>query len=435
VRLPFGTSELPAPPARERPADVTPLVPAVPAVPAGDGPGDAADAVESLAAAVVALADSVGTPDDGGATLILVPDRTRAFPLASALASLLARLVARGHAAERLTVMIASGTHRAADADTDPARLGALPGGVRVVTHDADGPGAAVGTTPAGTPVRVHPALLAHARVLALSGTAYHYFAGFGGGPKMLFPGVAAREGIALNHARALGPWPPGGLAPGVEPGRLAGNPVAEDLAAAARLLPRAAHVTAWRDAGGTWRARRWSAPEEFPLVCALAERGRRVGVAFAFDAAWASAGGAPRDLDVVQAHKALFHAARYVKDGGRIVFAAAAREGYGSAAVERWLGRPDRATLEAEARTAYDLNAQTAISLAAIAARIDVTWIAERPLPLLARWGVRVVPAADAATTLHEEARRLAGARVAWLPAAADVWPATVAPGARLRA
>jgi len=404
------------------------LVPVSPPRPA-HAPADDTD--RALHDAVLGLTtDAPVAADDR--VLVLVPDRTRAFPLASTLAALTEGLVSRGVREEALTVLIASGTHRATPDDVAPARLGSLLRGIRVRTHDPDGDCASVGTTPAGTPVRVHPALLEASRVFALGGTAFHYFAGFGGGPKLLFPGVGARASVAANHARSLGPWPPGGLAAGVEPGRLAGNPVAEDLAAAAALLPAATHVTGWQDAAGEWRGARWSAPAEFADVCARASAGRRVGARHGYDAAWASAGGWPRDLDVVQAHKALFHASLFVKDGGRLVFAAACEEGYGSAAMERWLGMPDRATLESSARARYDLNAQTAISLAAIAARLRVTWIANRPLPALERWGVRVVTPRDTAAALRDEALALRGARVAYLPVATDVLPAApLEPGA----
>ena len=73
---------------------------------------------------------------------------------------------------------------------------------------------------------------------LTLGGVSLHYLAGFGGGPKMVFPGVASRAGAAANHKRALGPLPPGGLHPGCGPGRIEGNPVAEDIAQAAAVDP-----------------------------------------------------------------------------------------------------------------------------------------------------------------------------------------------------
>jgi nickel-dependent lactate racemase len=369
-----------------------------------------------LAGEAGALAEEAGAD---GRILVVVPDRTRAFPLARVLPPLVEALLARGAAPERVTIVLASGTHVAADADVDPSHLGRPPAGVRVVRHDPDGPMARCGVTPAGTPVEVHPALVEADRVLALGGTAFHYFAGFGGGGKMLFPGLGARAAVAANHRRSLAPWPPGGLAEGVEPGRLDGNPVAMDLRDVHALLPPAHHLTLWGSEAG-FCGERWTKADAFARLCDRYARGRRVGVPHAAEVVIASCGGHPKDLDVVQSHKALFHAARYAKDGARLVLFAACAEGIGSPALARWLARPDRAALESEARSAYDLNAQTAISLAAIAARVRVTWVSSRPLPELERWGFEVV---------HDCAKALAKAktRALVLPAAGDVLPSTL--------
>ena len=373
-----------------------------------------------LIAETTALADGVASPS-GARVLIVVPDRTRAFPLREVLPALIGRLLERGAMVARITVAVASGTHRPADHELSARHLGELPPGVRVLRHDADATGTRCGMTPAGTPVEVNPALLESDTVLALGTIVFHYFAGFGGGGKMLFPGLGTRNAIAANHRRALGPLPPGGLAPGVEPGRLEGNPVAWDLADVHALLPAASHLTLWPVTGG-FAGSRWRTPGEFRALSARYADGRHVGARAAYDVVLATCAG-PGGLDVVQAHKALFHAALYSKDGGEVIFEAACPEGAGSAAMERWLASPDRAALEREARRDYDLNAQTAISLAAIAERVRVTWVSPEPLPALARWGVR---RANDATLESARASSAAGdgARIARIPAPTDVLP-----------
>lgn len=382
--------------------------------PAGDAPQRPADLA---AASVSALA-----PGAGETLLLVVPDRTRALPLARLLAALWPALDQAGVAPSRITLAVASGTHRGDPLDIAPDRLGPLPSGLRVHAHDADGPSVELGATAAGTPVRVDRVLVDAGRVLSLGGIAFHYFAGFGGGWKAFFPGLAERGAVAANHRRSLGPWPPGGLAPGVGPGRLDGNPVAEDLREVARLLPPAVVWTAWDDGErGAVDAR----VEDYATTCARYAAPRRVGEAAAAPLVVASAGGWPRDVDVVQSHKALLHAARYAAPGGRILYHAGCREGVGSAAMARWLARADRADLEAAARSAYDLNAQTAISLAAIGASYRVTWFAERPLPELAAWGfdVRAGDFAAARALGAAEAER-GGVVPLVLPRAADVLP-----------
>ncbi len=381
------------------------------------------DPAALAAAAVAALA-----PRSSDSLLLVVPDRTRALPLARLLGALWPALAAAGVDGAHITLAVAAGTHRSNPLDVDAERLGPLPAGVRIHLHSADDPGVDLGMTPAGTPVRVDRALVEHDRVLAVGGIAFHYFAGFGGGWKAFFPGLGERGAVAANHRRSLGPWPPGGLAPGVEPGRLAGNPVAEDLRAVAALLPPAVVWTAWDDGE---RGAVDTDAAGYAATCAHFAAPRRVGVAHAAPLVVASAGGWPRDVDIVQAHKALLHAARYTAPRAPIVFHAGCREGAGSSAMERWLARADRTDLEGGARVAYDLNAQTAISLAAIGAAHPVTWFAERPLPELARWGfdLRRGDFAAAAAFAEIMAAQL-GTAPLLLPRAADILPADSTPG-----
>ncbi len=381
-------------------------------------PDPARDPAELAAAAVAALGGRAGD-----SLLLVVPDRTRAIPLARLLGVLWPVLDAAGVDGARITLAVASGTHRADPLDVDFARLGPLPTGVRVHLHSADDPGVDLGTTPAGTPVRVHRVLVEADRVLAVGGIAFHYFAGFGGGWKAFFPGLAERGAVAANHRRSLGPWPPGGLAPGVEPGRLVGNPVAEDLRAVAALLPPAVVWTTWDDGARGAVDRN---PDEYVATCARYAAPRRVGVARSAPYVLASAGGWPRDVDVVQSHKALRHAALYAAPAAPIVFHAGCREGVGSSAMVGWLARADRADLEGSARAAYDLNAQTAISLVAIAAAHPVTWFAERPVPALTRWGFDVREGDfDAACAFGEAQAGEWGLVPVMLPRAAEVLPA----------
>jgi nickel-dependent lactate racemase len=343
------------------------------------------NAPATLAKSLQALVGAPGSVT-GKDLLVLLPDRTRAFPLREILPPFGEALLEAGASPARVTYAIASGTHVASPDDVAPLEGLLLPGS-RLFTHDCDGPTALVGTTSRGTEVRVHPILLEADIVFALGAVALHYFAGFGGGGKMLFPGFGARAAIAQNHRLSLAPER--GLAAGVEPGRTRDNPVALDLREAHRMLPQAYHLsvdpedpergpTVWHDFG------------EFDALCADYAERCRVGERHAADFVYARAAG-PLGIDVVQAHKSLFHAALFARSGAEIILDAECPEGLGSHALARWLTRPGRERLESDARAHYDLNAQTAISLAAIAERTRVTWVSSRPLPELSPWGIRV--------------------------------------------
>jgi nickel-dependent lactate racemase len=325
----------------------------------------------------------------GKDVLVLLPDRTRQFPFEAILQPFALRLWAADADEDRVTYAIASGTHVPGPADREP--LGAyLPGSPLVLDARPEERMVSVGTTARGTDVRVHPFLLEADRVFSLDAIALHYFAGFGGGGKMLFPGLGARTSIAANHRLALAPER--GLAPGVEPGRTRDNPVALDLRAAHEFLPRARHLTLFPAEDDNWSGLVvWSDYADFDRACAEYADRCRVGERHAADFVVAIASGAV-GIDVVQAHKALFHAALYAKDGAEVILFAECPEGVGSPALARWLALPNRDRLEADARANYDLNAQTSISLAAIAERTRVTWVSPHPLPELAAWGITVV-------------------------------------------
>ncbi|MGH7726279.1 MAG: lactate racemase domain-containing protein [Candidatus Eiseniibacteriota bacterium] len=380
-----------------------------------------------------------------GPVLVIVPDRTRSFPLPMVLPALLDALLAYGHGrngSPAVALAIASGTHRPATADLDNERLGISAGAVRLVRHDPDGPMAELGTTAAGTPVRVHPIVTEASAVLALGNTAFHYFAGFGGGPKLLFPGLGARESIAHNHRLSLGPFPPGGLAPGVGPGATTENPVSRDLLEVASFLPAVRHLTLWLRPGRPrprgespprivleWDGEPWSELSEFSRVCGRYAAGRRRGTAHAADVVVASAGGWPRDIDLVQSHKALFHASLFARPGGVIVLAAECAEGTGSPTLARWLEEAkDREDLERHVRERYALNGQTAVSLATIASRFDVRWVGKVGHPALERLGVQHESDLDhaiATSIARVRAEISRTPRVAFLPQASEVVPA----------
>src|SRR5262249_2257235 len=77
-----------------------------------------------------------------------------------------------------------------------------------------------------------------------------------------------------------------------------------------------------------------------------------------------ASAGGAPFDLNLIQAHKALEMASYACAEGGHIVLVAECLDGLGRADFLKWFDSPDSRALEARLRDDYEVNGQTAWSL-----------------------------------------------------------------------
>jgi nickel-dependent lactate racemase len=193
-----------------------------------------------------------------------------------------------------------------------------------------------------GTAIRLHRLAVEASLLITIGGVRHHYFAGFGGGPKMVFPGVGGYREIQTNHARVLRRRD-GRLErdPGCEPGVLAGNPVAEEIAAAADLRPPdcALCLVPGSDrspafaAAGPWR----------PAFAAAVERARGW---YEVDAAQlplgvASAGGSPSDATLIQAHKGLDAVCRFLEPGGELLFVAELAGGSGSPAMQPFLDDP----------------------------------------------------------------------------------------------
>ncbi len=163
---------------------------------------------DALLPAIAAHASRIRT------AVVLVPDETRKDVARQTLPTVLRALDAAGIV---YSVGVATGKH--------PPAAG--PPGAWI--HNARSEALRhVGTTARGTVVCYPPAVLeADLRVL-VSEVRPHYFAGYAGGAKMLFPGVAGEAGIWHNHRLKA--------APGARLGVVEGNPCRADMEAAAAL-------------------------------------------------------------------------------------------------------------------------------------------------------------------------------------------------------
>ncbi|MFZ5786361.1 MAG: lactate racemase domain-containing protein [Acidobacteriota bacterium] len=356
--------------------------------------------------------------------VVLVPDATRRAFLPEVLPMILERLGRGGVAASSVTVLVATGTHPATAPDALAALIGSVPEGVRVVQHDSRDRAALTraGVTPSGLEVRLHSAVLEADLVLAVSAVAHHYFAGFGGGPKLLFPGVAGYEEIQANHSRVidLAVHPPR-RHPACEPGVLEGNPVAEEIAAAAALrLPDLALLQvagadgrpAWMIAGTMERT--------FPLACDRARAWYEVE-AGPFDRIVVAAGGFPSDNTLVQAHKALDAACRFAAPDAEVLFVASCDGGPGSSDVAPFLADPRPDAIVARLAQRYVQYGHTTLRLIEKTARFRVSAVTRLPADQAEALGFRVV--ADTQSVLDRWRDEAPGA-VVGVTAGAPVYP-----------
>ncbi|MBR9979962.1 MAG: DUF2088 domain-containing protein [Desulfatitalea sp.] len=310
-----------------------------------------------------------------GQPVVVVADQTRLCGYPQYLPVLLDALAAAGARMARLRVHIAYGTHMPQDEVQCRQAYGtAYTGPPAWVHHNCADRTAFVdlGTTRRGTPVRLHRDIAAATSIITFGAISHHYFAGFGGGRKLIFPGLGEKTAIHANHGLFLdraGRC----LSAGCQPGRLAGNPLAEDLAAYETFRPADLAIHGILDSHGqVCDLRVGRGADHFLSACTQHAQGCTVSGG-PYDLVLAGCGGFPKDINLIQSHKAIHHAAAFVRDGGRLIVLAHCGGGVGSDTFLPWfaLGSWEAAFDRLSAN--YVGNGGTALAMMAKTRRIRI--------------------------------------------------------------
>jgi nickel-dependent lactate racemase len=375
IDVPWGTGTVPVEVQERRVAGVL-----------GANVERAADPAGAIRAALAAPGSEVATFMVGAPPplLVVVNDGTRPTPSAEVLAALRPALEDWLRPAGRqLAFVIATGTHRVAlpqeverifGADLAKAHAG------RIFCHDAKDEESLVhvGCTPRGTEIRVNR-LLAEARsVVVINSVEPHYFAGYTGGRKSLFPGLAGYQTVWANHALSM--------EPGSEHLVLDGNPVHEDLQEALalgiagkavysiQLVLDEDHRVGFASAGTletTFREAVAVADKQFVLDL---ERRYEVVVAVAPH---------PMDCNFYQTNKAIQCGALAVKEGGILIVVSECPFGLGeNQTLFEMLAAADSPAeaLERAGRVEYKLGVQQATRIASILDRAEIWVVSSLP-------------------------------------------------------
>jgi nickel-dependent lactate racemase len=259
---------------------------------------------------------------------ISVCDITRPAPNEKVLPPVLRRLEAAGIPRNGITILIATGLHRAAT-DEEIRRICGeeIASKYNVVNHDARDLSSHrhIGVTKSGTTVYIDERFMAADLHLSLGFIEPHLMLGFSGGRKLIAPGLAAQETIKVLHS------PKFMRDDRTKEGSIEDNPLHDELLEIARM-----------------------ARHDFIVDVALAE-GRAIAGVFAgdpeqahrtgyqfisrvmlqkleepVDAVITSAAGYPLDLTFYQCIKGVTAASHIVNDGGRILLVGACTEGVG---------------------------------------------------------------------------------------------------------
>jgi nickel-dependent lactate racemase len=260
---------------------------------------------------------------------IAVCDITRPVPNAVVLPPVLEALAAGGIPPARVTILIATGTHRPNEGDELGAILGreVLDVGCRVVNHVCtDGAtNRYLGTSPRGVPVALDTHYLDADLKITCGLIEPHFMAGYSGGRKMVMPGIAALETVQAWHSPRFLEHP------NATNCVVAGNPVHEENTFIAKLAPPDLIVDVTLDTerrmtgvfAGEMEAA-WSAGVAF------VEAQVKAPVPEPVDIVVTTSGGWPLDLTYYQTVKGMVGAVPIVKPGGHIIIASRCAEGIG---------------------------------------------------------------------------------------------------------
>lgn len=319
----------------------------------------------------------------GETVLIVVPDATRATASGQIVNLLVRRLIANGTTPFDINIIFATGIHRrVTEAEKQELLTPFIARRVKTLNHNPQDLMQAAGLeskqfvnfgTIKGIPVELNRTLTEHDRVIIVGGVAFHYFAGFTGGRKLICPGLASVKTISETHRLAFDCKSKARRA-GVDTGILDGNAVHEAFMEAVSKFPPAFSInTIVNSEGeavelfcGDWISAHRAACEFYASQNAIKIAEKRNLVV-------ASCGGFPHDVNMIQAHKALDAASRACADGGTIILLAECSDGLGRKDFLNWFEAENSQTLAEKLCENYQVNGQTAWNLLRIAERFNV--------------------------------------------------------------
>ena len=303
---------------------------------------------------------------------IITSDISRPLPSYQLLPPLLAELFSAGVSREDITLVFALGSHRNHTAE-EMARLV----GEEVMTTsrciDSD-PNDCIrmGITSRGTPVDITRAVAEADFKICLGNIEFHYFAGYSGGAKAIMPGVSTPEAIQYNHRMMT--------SQDACAGKLAGNPIREDIEEAGSICgidfilnvvldehKRIVHAVA----GDVTLAHR--------AGCEYLDQMYRVSIPKQADIVLVSQGGAPKDVNLYQTQKALDNAKHAVRKGGTIILIGACPEGLGRKKFESWLTQaPTAKSMVERIGREFELGGHKAAAIGMVLENADIDFVSE---------------------------------------------------------
>ena len=297
-------------------------------------------AADGLALVEEALAHPIGS--EPLATLargkrravIIVSDHTRPVPSRAILPPML-RQLREGNPAIDITLLVATGLHRATSADELRQKLGDdIYDHEKIVMHDSRDAASLcfLGILPSGGELWINKLAVDCDLLLAEGFIEPHFFAGFSGGRKSVLPGIAGTATVLANHCSEFI------QSPLARTGNLDGNPLHRDMLWAARQARLAFIVNVViNGAKEVIKAFAGDSVAAHDAGCEYLRGLCQIEVPAA-DIVITSNGGYPLDQNIYQAVKGMTAGEFGSAPGTVIILAAACNDGHGGEQFYRFL-------------------------------------------------------------------------------------------------
>jgi nickel-dependent lactate racemase len=356
----------------------------------------------------VALAHPIGTPrlreivKHGETVCIVVSDITRAWQrMWIYLPFIVKELNDAGIRDEDIRFLSAIGYHRAHTPEEHAKMLGPeLSPRFKMIDHDCLDKESLVnlGTTSRGTPITINK-IAANADRLVLTGCCtYHPWVGWGGGKKSLLPGIAAFVSIQRNHPLTMNEN--GKQRAEVRSGNIKDNPIHLDmLEFGLKVNPSFIFNVIMGYDGKIARAVCGDLVAAHEAGCKIVDDLYAVPIDELADITISSQGGYPKDIDVCQTGKAIYHTQEATKPGGTMIILSDCTEGIGPPdANSIFLGCETNAEREKEVRNLFTVPKYVSYYMCTAAEKWDIIIVGNGDPALLAKTAFRTAKTADEA-------------------------------------
>lgn len=279
-----------------------------------------------------ALENPIGSPklslmaEGKDKVVVIASDHTRPVPSKIIMPQMLAE-IRKGNPNADITILISTGCHRETTVDELEDKFGPeIMNNEKIVVHNCDDEPnlVQIGYLPSGGPLIINRLVVEADLVCAEGFIEPHFFAGFSGGRKSIFPGVTSRVAVMSNHNAQFIDHP------NSRTGVVEGNPIHRDMLYAARAgrLDFICNVVINSEkdviyaVAGDCDLAHIDGREFLASQCKVD--------AVPSDIVISTNGGYPLDQNIYQAVKGMTAAEATVKDNGVIIMIAKSSDGHG---------------------------------------------------------------------------------------------------------